>query len=505
MIDVELIIRNYRCFGDEPARLRISDGFTALVGVNNSGKSSMLRLLYEIRPLLSIIGTDQGSFGSMLIHGMSPGAFWHPTLLEGERVQRAGTDRDVEIQIVVRDGPAGAFKHGSEQLVLSITYTPNGSTSAVLLTERGDVLGRPDSQAGEDILMEPFMAAAQELSEAMYIGPFRNAINIGAQQSYYDIQTGDAFVKNFANLKSGPNPTANEAVFQLMEDLKRIFSFKTLDLNATPAGQALQATVDGRSFRLTEQGAGLAHFVVILVNVLVRRPSLLLIDEPELNLHASLQLDFLSTLARNTRYGVVFATHNLGLARTVADRIYTFTKPAGGTSVVRPYEAERELATLLGQLSFDHRPELGFSKVLLVEGRTELRALVQFLRLYGKEHEVLMLPLHGDVLINGNVGQELSEVQRIGRDVQYLIDSERDAQGAPLRKNRQEFVDLCTGLRISGHVLERRALENYFPETALKRAFGDAATVLGPYEKRGPGRSWPKANNWRAAAEMSPE
>jgi ABC-type glutathione transport system ATPase component len=43
-------------------------------------------------------------------------------------------------------------------------------------------------------------------------------------------------------------------------------------------------------------------------------------------LHASLQLDFLQTLARYTDYGVVFATHSMGLARTAADTIYTLTK-----------------------------------------------------------------------------------------------------------------------------------------------------------------------------------
>ncbi len=44
--------------------------------------------------------------------------------------------------------------------------------------------------------------------------------------------------------------------------------------------------------------------------------------------HAALQLDFLSTLAQYTKYGVVFATHSVGLNRTAADRIYTQWRPA---------------------------------------------------------------------------------------------------------------------------------------------------------------------------------
>ena len=170
---------------------------------------------------------------------------------------------------------------------------------------------------------------------------------------------------------------------------------------------------------------------------------------PELNLHASLQLDFLETLARYTRHGVIFATHSLGLARTSADRVYALTKAPGQTSRLEQYEESRELVTLLGQLSFDRRPELGFNRVLLVEGKSDLRAIARLLRFFDKEHEVLLLPLHGDEFIQGDVEQELIELKRLGGNIQYLIDSERDAEDAPLRSNRQNFVDLCTRLGIA--------------------------------------------------------
>ncbi|WP_240361332.1 MULTISPECIES: AAA family ATPase [unclassified Streptomyces] len=352
---------------------------------------------------------------------------------------------------------------------------------------------------------EPLSAAMEVLGDTMYIGPFRNAIHVGANENYFDIQTGDAFVNVFSHHKSGSNPSANEAMFEMLQEIRRIFGFQNLDIN--PSGQTLQLTIDGRSYRLSEQGAGFAHFVVVMVNVLVRRPKLLLIDEPELNLHASLQLDFLQTLAKYTEFGVIFATHSLGLARTAGDQIYTLTKPSGGTSVLRSYEDNQDLVTLLGQLSFDNRPEMGFSKVLLVEGKTELRALMQFLRLYGKEHEVLMLPLHGGDLIRPDSEPELTDLLRIGGSMHYIIDSEREVAGAALESSRQGFVDLCERLGVPGLVLERRALENYFTDDAVKRAMGSAAQGLGPYDKlaRTPGASWRKTDNWRVASEMRKE
>lgn len=45
-MDVEIEIKNYRCFPDErPASIRLRSGLTSVVGVNNAGKSTALRLL----------------------------------------------------------------------------------------------------------------------------------------------------------------------------------------------------------------------------------------------------------------------------------------------------------------------------------------------------------------------------------------------------------------------------------------------------------------------------
>ena len=227
----------------------------------------------------------------------------------------------------------------------------------------------------------------------------------------------------------------------------------------------------------------------------------MLIDEPELNLHASLQLDFLTTLARATKWSVVFATHSMGLARTLADRIFLVAKHDQSSSV-RAYDASPDLVTLAGQLAFDGQPDLGFSEVLLVEGKTELRALAQLLRLYNKEHNVLMLPLHGDDLIRGDSDRELLDMKRLG-SINYLIDSEKHDSNAELASNRQDFIDLCSRLGIAGHVLDRRALENYFPASAIESAFPRSRlSPLGPFEKKTSKNSWSKRDNWRIAAEM---
>ena len=63
---------------------------------------------------------------------------------------------------------------------------------------------------------------------------------------------------------------------------------------------------------------------------------------------------------------------------------------------------------------------------------------------------------------------------------------------APARKPR--FHDCRT------HVLDRRALENYFTDTAVKAVLGPGVSALAPYDK--PVKSW-KADNWRIAQGMA--
>ncbi len=289
----------------------------------------------------------------------------------------------------------------------------------------------------------------------------------------------------------------------LQQELARIFGFQHLDINPSEDGQTLQVFVDGKSFRLSELGAGLSHFVIVLVNVLVRRPSLLLIDEPELNLHATLQLDFLTTLGRHVDVGVLFATHSLGLARTAAEHVLIVNQKAeAGQRQVQPYEGSPGLAALAGQLGFDSRPEVGYDRVLLVEGRSEVRALMQLLRLYGKEHRVALVPLGGGEFFGADIDVELRELMRLG-NVHYLIDSEREAENAKPSTKHEAFTSACIRLGIPGLMLGRRAFENYLPQRALDRAFGAGRVqALLPYEARSQGSGWRKTQNWRAAAEM---
>ncbi len=515
-MQVEIGLKNYRCFRDSrPARFSIGKGFTAIVGVNNSGKSSLLRFFREFRPLFGLLSSS-GNFIEALRVPNSQGFTPLGSAGETAEVFCNINNRDLELEFLL--GKPGVTSRQSpvlvpDRIILSIQRQNRIWTPSMYLSGKQLEFTNPRFQqngtqltgdGGQVVDLSPLFSACRALANTLYIGPFRNAINTGTNDNYFDIRVGQAFISAWRHLKSGPDRQSNEAAYSATDGIRRIFGFNALEINPSPDDRTLQIFIDGKSYRLDELGAGLTQFILVLANAAVRQPDYILIDEPELNLHASLQLDFLTTLGSFAKEGVLFSTHNIGLARAGADRIYTLRKGEDDGSEVRKLEDTPRLSELLGELSFSGYRELGFNRVVLVEGVTEVKTIQQFLRQRGKDHEILLLPLGGNQLIRDGVDIELEEVKRISENISALIDSERASAGAQLAADRVGFAEVCQRANISCHLLQMRAIENYFTDRAVKKVKGDKYRALQPYEKLAAvSPSWSKSENWRIAREMT--
>lgn len=513
-MNIDLTIKNYRCFSDEkPARFSVRDGFTALLGINNSGKSSLLRFFYEFRQLFNALQKPNNVVEALRgqLRDFSP----QPTIRDLSELFWNQNNRAIEITIRLLETMAAPLgkQHVPEQYLITVPRPTN--TFSLRIPLPGDPIVRGASIAfrspatliaGDTPVanLQPLFDCCKALANTLYIGPFRNAINVGAKNPYFDIQVGQAFVQEWRQFKTGPVIAKNEATVKLTHDIRRIFGLGHLEINPTPNDDTLQLFVNQRSYLLGELGAGLAQFIVVLANAATKGPVLILIDEPELNLHPSLQLDFLTTLGSYAANGVMFATHSYGLARARAQHVYTLRpEPDAGTDL-KPLESTPRLAELLGELSFSAYRELGFDKILLVEGVTEVLAIQQFLRLYGKDHKIVLLPLGGSAMIKGDIEAELMEIARITPNVAALIDSERSVAGEAIDASRADFVAACGRAKIACHVLDRMATENYLTDAAVKKVKGPKYRALAQYEKlKSMNPAWGKGDNWRIAREMS--
>ncbi len=514
-MDIIITLKNYRCFEDtKPARFVLQNGFTSFIGVNNAGKSSLLKFFHEFRTFFDLLSHPSGNLIKAIEKHERSRGFW--AVSDEKEAFCNLNDRDLELEVEFRELFSPRVEQGENEIhflsKVVITVSRRDLTSRVTLfidNKKVDINEHSLDFRGTQfnigklvVDMLPVFETFSLLKNTLYIGPFRNAINSVAAGSYFDIQTGQSFLRAWDDYKTGSKKERNEAIFKLTEEIKSVFDFKSLEINTSPNDNDLQLFINGKSYTLSELGAGLAQFIIVLANVAMKEASFILIDEPELSLHPKLQTEFLRALGIYAKEGVLFATHSMGLARASSQRIYSVRVDKNGTHQVNEIEQLPSLAEFLGEIGFSAYRELGFDKLLLVEGPHDVTTMQELLRKWGKEHQVIILPLGGGSLINKSAEPQLLELMRITPNIRALIDSERESENDPLNKNIHEFVKACEKANIPCHVLKYRAMENYLTDLAVKKVKGDQYSALKPYEKLPPNQGWGKADIWKIAREM---
>ena len=493
--DIKIKLTHYRCFHESvPVEFSLEAGKTiALVGKNNAGKSALMRFFYEFKNALSNFsvsgwsndggGPWRANFNSSTEMGMRYGL---SDLLD------IYPNRDSSKSVRVCLSRLG---HAHELEVYRPNPEQSGHTLQRAITWDQDY---PDS----------IQESSQILRDVLYFGAHRNLVNEGAGGgSYFDLSVGTAFIKEWDYLKNGIGTQNASSALKAEKLIAGLLGWASLSINAGSDDKQLFLVIDGdKRYAISELGAGISELVLCIVTAAVKKPSWILIDEPESHLHPALQVKFIEDLTLLTTHGVMFTTHSVGLARTCADTILVVEQDKKGRSSLRPFESVKNYSQLMGELSFSQFHELGFNKLLLCEGVTEVKTLRQILRRWGLDSSVMLIPLGGTALIDAKRHDELGEFNRFGVDVYVLVDSERENAESPISE-RNKFIAVCEKLFGEGHAAQTdyRATENYFTAEAINAAMrSEKYKPLTPFERRSEGELfWGKNQNWRVASEMT--
>lgn len=497
---MDITVKNYRSFSDEhPLRINVQDGVIALVGPNNTGKSNVLKFFYELRSLFSELRNvafyiNGGRFTTHFQGVMNQEEPFNK--FNDKKIEIIFSFKNTETQVSIirsnRHSNVTSFNVSGRNVNPSRSPELSINNNRVLLTQNGE----------EIFNIEELTKQMELLMNCIYFPAFRNVINVGTRTDYFDISVGEGFIRQWNQFIGGNEPAIREKCIQIQRDLKEIFDYQALQIRGNPENNDVIVDIDDKSYRLTELGAGMAQFVLVFINAAVKQPSYILIDEPELNLHPKLQIDFISRLLKYTRNGIIFSTHSLGLAHTTAQTIYSVYKHDKYTSIIKPFDATTSFAEFLGELNFSNFSTLGLKKLLLVEGPTDVQVFHVFLRKLHKYQDVLIWPLGGSSLINKDTSLQLSELHRIGPGVQIhcWIDSEKGSSAAKLSADREAFVENCREQGINVTVSEKRAIENYFPHTIAQTINPTIVSPMQDYDQLPP--TWIKGSNWRMAEKI---
>ena len=518
----EIRLRNFRCFDwDQPATIEFRDGFTALIGPNNSGKSTALRAIFELRPLfelLPVIITEplDRSRHVGLSSETDPAAFansrdssrFHVTLCSeiASSKRRIPYAKEVTFEFNTNNQMISVITViAFDDKGIRFQLDPSSMSNLIPSGEQNIVAHKADNPKYIDF--SSIVEFAASLYSSRYFPAARNAINEGAGK-HYDCHIGTSFIGSWDSWKAGASRERKIAIRKVESEIGSLLGINRLEVNADQTNKTFDVFIDDHPHKLHEVGSGLAQLILTLSSALIERPDFICIDEPELCLHPGLQTRFMLTLGSYAKRGVIFATHSMGLARSVAQHIYSVHRAGPGKSTILPFGHQHpNLAEWLGELGYSALTNVGYDGLLLVEGQTEVLCFQEFLRKIGKDHKYVVLSLGGSSLIQKGAKIELAELTRLvpANRIRGYIDSERVAAEDELDTAHKEFLSTCGELGISMRVSDRRAIENYFTSSAIKSALGDESyAALEPFERlKDAQKYWSKSKNWLIVREMS--
>lgn len=464
----------------------------ALVGRNNAGKSALMRFFYEFKNVFANFrdGSWSSSGSSNTLTSNAQDAMFN---------DRYGVADPLDLYPNRDASKPIQFSLSAQDISCSFELSQSNAQSGHLLTKRSNFELGPHSWVAQVL---------DDLKNTLYFGAHRNLVNEGAGGGgYFDLSIGTAFTNHWDYLKNGVDSRNASSALHAERLIADLLGWPSLSINASADKKQIFLTRDGAyRFGIAELGAGISELVICIVTAAIRKPSWIFIDEPESHLHPSLQVKFVEALTALASCGVVFTTHSIGLARTCADSIFVIQQDAQGRSSMRLFESISNFSQLMGELSFSQLHELGFNKLLLCEGVTEVKTLRQILRHWKLDASVMLIPLGGTSLIDAKRQDELHEFSRFGVEVFVIVDSERE-QADVSRPEREKFITLCKGLFGSKNAIQTkfRATENYFTAEAINKAMrSEKYKPLEPFQNsKQSDLFWGKNLNWRIAAEMT--
>jgi energy-coupling factor transporter ATP-binding protein EcfA2 len=502
-MDLHISLKNYRCFGERPVAFTLKQGTTAFLGPNNIGKSAICKLFYGLRPVFEQLLTfpkfhnwlpnrdiSRARNGAQTFEASGIGDLsrWACRFSTGEceLTIEIPNISGIRLNIDWRKSEALEVKAWSTESDVSITTKKTGDSEYTAFFTKGDKRHSSVNSPPPDIhskqVFDSIKPIFECLSRVCYLPAGRHVMLAQGEQPF-DLRLGQELFTQWRAATGGLNPDASLHARNLVTQLGNIFGDPNLQIRTEEQVRTLLVTYRNHDFTIGELGNGIGQFVDIGISTLSNTPSILFIDEPETGLHPSLQEELIDFLIERTSHGLVFTTHSVGLARATAESIFSIAPHDDSHPEITTFEAISNLAEFLGEMSFSSYQELGYSRLLFVEGKTDIGPIRHWLRELNVDHKVVVMSLAGESGIS-MLPQQLSELKRICTDIWVIIDSEKSSEDAPLSTHREAAQLACCEQNVECHVLERRALENYFPSRAVKKVKGDSFEALGPYEPK---------------------
>ncbi len=232
-----------------------------------------------------------------------------------------------------------------------------------------------------------------------------------------------------------------------------------------------------KEFDVFSAGSGFQQFVYLFGFILLRRPTLILLDEPDVHLHGKLQSALLSELKSLVEQGkqILFATHSGDLIRQMSPEDILVLEEGTAKRLQVNFDVYDAL-TSLGSVEITQLPIIqAYRRIVVVENETDWNLLSLFLARILTEPVWTQVERRLAVVYSfGNPWKQ--DMARLQKQIQQMISAQGQTPQLFVIADRDYHPDLIAlrqslpTAHIQWHIWERTEIENYLLSyTAVRR------------------------------------
>jgi predicted ATPase len=474
-------IRARNILGFEDTEVHLAD-FNVLVGINNSGKSSLMRLIAFAQTLIRLhYERTQGdkvvlATGRNIDDNLLPVPHVRDLWFRGvRRVGNVWTMAELELEFEtgtrVGFGLKPPFGHATSRITGPDTRLPADDFQRL---------------ASFPIVYVPSSVGIVDREE--YRTPARIGSLIAGGRAHEVLRNLLLHLHEAGNLDDVRNV--------LREYFGGIISDVSFDLSSD---QFISVTYEEDSqHELFSAGAGFLQVLQLVTFIVHEKPGILLVDEPDAHLHSSLQrlvVDVLRRWSADSGFQVLLATHSKEIVNYVdADELLVVDRRQPVLTGLGEHESAISVLNSLGAIdSVDAYQVVATRKVVLVEGATDPRVLRLLAAKRGSHvfeggSRIVVIETGGEstpaarsdlAIVERIIDRPLRSLQIRDRDARLdgHVHATEDAAPRPLHVWRRDAIEsyLVVPATLARLVVERRGGDVAAVETAIQ-AFVEECT-----------------------------